>query len=577
MSKYKTVYFIIFNFFLNSIWSKLRHHSKPSEKFKENLRADLFEKIAKKDESFFVTYIENIKIPESTLVLKIERDWSVSSLLSNFTVGVGNIFSGINRSLLKGIAFFGTGIAATLLILPLFSVVSVPNSLALEPSVLRSISGNVDIFRSNKTFNPVEYQELYNFDIVTTTENSTSEIIFFDGTILRLAENTSIQITKIDPHSFLFSTGEIHVTLLNGNVWVKTFKDSSLTKKDGLFLKTPSLIITPNKSALSIHYQGGKEWVYAVENSTIIGVKGLNVDDNILLEEGEMINFSIFDEFTPLNEVIPGSFFDSNWVGQNLEKDILYTSEYLDTISDKMQEKYIMSTLSVQVEGFLRSNPSDEELSLFIKDINSLMLVLDESHKVQEPFDIIPTATVTSTPVQRIYNSRIKSVVVDKKNLERFSIEQEEILKQEEVLKQEEILKQEVLLGEGNIEKLVVENSFGQVIKLTATQIAENRRAQQKEEQINSAVNSFSEQINVFKFENSRETTALNLLDNIPATIENIELLRRIEMTAPADVKKIVEEKRKHVEKINNIVVETVHEIANIKKLDISSIPSISE
>ena len=132
-------------------------------------------------------------------------------------------------------------------------------------------------------------------------------------------------------------------------------------------------------------------------------------------------------------------------------------------------------------------------------------------------------------------------------------------------------------MGEGNIEKLVVENSFGQVIKLTATQIAENRRAQQKEEQINSAVNSFSEQINVFKFENSRETTALNLLDNIPATIENIELLRRIEMTAPADVKKIVEEKRKHVEKINNIVVETVHEIANIKKLDISSIPSISE
>ncbi len=535
---------------MDSLWSKLRHHSKPSEKFRENLRADLFEKITKKDESFFVKYIENVKIPESKLVLKIERDWSFSSLFSELKSSVSAFFANVNRSLLKGIAFLGTGIAATLLILPLFSVVSVPNSLALEPSVLRSISGEVDIIRLNSLFNPVEYQELYAFDTVKTGENAKTEIVFFDGSILRLAENTEINIRKIQPDSLLFSTGEIEVILVHGNVWLKTFKDSSLSENDGFTLLTPSLEIIPNKSTLSAHYQGGKEWVYELENSAIVGISGVNVDDNIVLKQKEMIQFSIFDKFTPLNEVIPGSFYDSKWVTNNMAKDISYTSEYLDRISDKMQEKYIMSALSTQVEQFLESNPSDEELATFITDINSLMIALDASHTLQE----LPEASSTPEPtptqeVKKYYHStRYKPVqkrsIVQSSNThaeqsEQFSIEQNSA--SSEGAETEEML------------QLESKNTEEVSLKLTASEIAEKRRAIQKEEKINSAVHSFSEQVSAFKFENSRETTAVNILNKIPETENNLELLKRIEMTAPEDVKKIVEEKRKKIEKNVNI------------------------
>ena len=552
-------------FFLDSIWSKLRHGSKPSEKFRENLRADLFEKITKKDEVFFIEYIEKVKIPQSKLVLKIERDWSFSVIFSEFVRSISGLFANMNRSILKIFAFLGTGIAATLLILPLFSVVSVPNSLALEPSVLRSITGDLDIIRSNSVFDPVEYQELYQFDIVKTAENSTSEIVFFDGSVLRLAENTEIKITKIKQHSFLFSTGKIEITLLSGNVWLKTFKDSSLAMHDGLILKTPSFTIAPNTATLSVSYQSGKEWIYAVDNSAIVGVTGVNVDDNIVLKKGEMLNFSIFDEFTPLNEVIPGSFYDASWVANNMTKDISYTSEYLDTVSDKMQEKYIMSTLSTQVDQFLESNPTDEELAVFIADINSLMLALDASHTLEKKEVIeeeptpIPTANVPKyrpvnnyRPIKKIQKNTNTSETTN--TSESFTIEQ----------KVSESVENDKAEGE------VVEKKEE---KITASQIAEKRRAIQKEEKINSAVHSFSEQIDAFQFENSRKTTALNILDKIPETENNIELLRRIEMNAPSDVKKLVENKRKQIEEKNKTLLNknteaVIHNAPlNIKKL----------
>ena len=565
MNNLYVLYFIKFNFFfLDSIWSKLRHHSKPSEKFRENLRADLFEKITKKDEVFFVEYIEKVKIPESKLILKIERDWSFSVVLSGLVSIFSEFFAGVNRSLLKIFAFLGTGIAATLLILPLFSVVSVPNSLALEPSVLRSITGDLDIIRSNSVFDPVEYQELYEFDIIKTAKNSTSEIVFFDGSVLRLSENTKIKITKIKQHSFLFSTGKIEITLLGGNVWLKTFKDSSVSMQDGFILKTPSLTIAPNTATLSASYQSGKEWVYALENSAIVGVRGVNVDDNIVLKKGEMLNFSIFDEFIPLNEIIPGSFYDAQWVTGNMAKDISYTSEYLDTISDKMQEKYIMSALSSQVDQFLASNPTDEELAVFIGDINSLMMVLDASHKLEKKEFIeaepTPMPTVNPPKYRPVHNYRSIKKRQENTNIsESFTIEQKASESEE---------------NEGDAINILDRKEE----KITASQIAEKRRAVQKEEKINSAVHSFSQQINAFKFENSRETTALNILDNIPETKNNIELLRRIEMNAPLDVKKLVEEKRKKIEKNNNIqssvkIESTLHNaplnIANITRLEI--------
>ncbi len=569
--------FILLFISLNSIWSKLRHHSKPSENFKEKLRADLFEKISQKDECFFIEYIAKIKIPKSKLVLKIERDWSFSSLFSSFSGFIAGLFGDFNRGVLKGLAFLGTGLAATLLILPLFSVVSVPNSLAQEPSVLRSISGNLDIIRANSVFDPIEYQELYNLDIIKTIGDSTAEIVFFDGSVLRLGENTEVQIRKIKPHSFLFSTGEINITLLTGNVWLKTFKNSSLSESDRFVLKTPSLEILPNKSSLSVHYESGKEWVYAIDNSAVVGVKGVNVDDNILLKKGEMIRFSIFDEFTPLNEVIPSSFYDSDFVVKNIEKDVLYTSEYLDTVSDKMQEKYIMSALSVQVEDFLESNPTDEELALFINDINSLMLVLDASHDTENILESTPepTSNFELSPVppvykNRTYNQKKSSISTQKSSSEKFTIEQEEKKQEENQLKK----------SDNNIS--TDDDNIKIVKKITATEIAEKRRSEQREEKINSAVNSFSEQVDAFKFKNSRETTALNLLDKIPETEENIELLKRIKMNAPDDVKDLVQKKlktikiksQKNIDKNNNIDSIDLH---NSAPIDIQEIKTIKE
>ncbi len=560
---------------MDSIWSKLRHHSKPSDNFRENLRADLFEKMTKKDKSFFVEYIEKVHIPESKLVLKIERDWSMSVLLSDLKTTIFQFFKNTNRTFLKGMAFLGTGIAATLFILPLFSVVSVSKSLALEPSVLRTLSGDVDILRSSEVFDPIEYQELYTSDIVTTGEGAGAEIVFFDGSILRLAENTEVKIVTINPHSLLFSTGQIEVVLLHGNVWLKTFKDSSLSEKEAFHLYTPSFTILPNRATLSVHYKEGKEWVYALENSATITINAINVANTILLKKAEMLQFSIFDTFSPLNEVIPGSFYDSKWVENNLSKDLSYTKEYMDRVSEKMQERYIMSALSSQVEEFLDSDPTDEELSLFLNDINSLLLVLDSAHTKEDILaeDIAETPEPSVTPAIVRYRRPVvyreeKTKNNNTSSVETFSIEGDSLPLEE---KEENIVNT-------NTEKENNTDELGEKVqKRTAQQIAEERRAIQKEVKINAAVNSFSQQIDAFEFENSRKTTALNILDKIPESEESIELLRRIEMDSPNDVKEIVKERRKKLEE--NFLEKSIEDDAvlhmSAEEIDITTIEPI--
>ena len=183
------------------------------------------------------------------------------------------------------------------------------------------------------------------------------------------------------------------------------------------------------------------------------------------------------------------------------------------------------------------------------------MLILDKSHK-----DVLKEELEDVHSLHQEVKSNISSLSFKDSNIKET---QEKETQEPYIMKQSsasiddsftvEDLNEEIVNDVANDE--LVNNKFAKdnvnlkksEKKMTAFEIAEKRRAEQLEKKINSAVNSFYEQVNSFEFKNSRETTALNILDKIPATEENLELLNRIKIKAPDDVKYLVQKKIKSV------------------------------
>ncbi len=358
------------------------------------MRAKIYETSSKNEEAFFAAYSKKIKTPTPNLILSIEKSESIIIKIIDF-------FKKFNENIIRIGFMLGGGAIAMLFILPFFSIFTSQTSIASEPSIIRNIEGSVAIKRDGIIFFPQENDEIFNSDIIVTNAKSSLEIIFFEGTVLRMDEKTHIAIEKINPHPFLFSSGGMTVHLETGKVWVKTFQKSSEEK--GLILTTPNTIIYPEKSSFAAIYVEGRESILMFKNKGIVTLNGLIIEDNIEMREGEMIQFTPFDTFLPLNEKIPEEW-NIGWIAQNKDKDKKYTTEYLERISTKMKEEYVLEELSNQVKYFLESNPNPDDVENLIRDINNVMLLsnsenietvssddVDETQETQESESPSPT------------------------------------------------------------------------------------------------------------------------------------------------------------------------------------------
>lgn len=530
--------YIISNYILKNIWSQLRNDMTASSDFSETLRAKLYESSTKKEALFFTEYTKKIEIPAPNLILSIEKSES-------FIFTIKDFLKKFHENFIRFGFMIGGGAIALVLMVPLFSFFTSHTSSASEPSFIRDITGNIAIERSGVIFFPEENQELFNSDIIITNENSSLEIVFFEGTILRMAENSQIEIEKINPHPFLFSSGGITAHLEKGKVWVKTFQMAS--NGAGITLTTPNTIIYPEKSSFAAVYLDGKESILMMENTAIISLNGLIVEDNIEIHEGEMIQFTPFDTFTPLNEVIPKEW-NIGWIAENIRKDKEYTNEYLERISQKMKEEYVLEELSLQIESFLSSNPDPDEVERLISEINNVMLASNTEEIVILKDEIIESPLVSPSPLAQ--------AIPHKNNTQKQSYNYSQ--RTSRAITGSVVEKIEIVVEnhEKNIEtnEKEAKNDNPELLediqtKKTASEIAQEYRKKEKQEKIERAAESFSDQINAFEFENSRTTKAQNILDSIPEHAENLELLQKIEISAPEDVKEIVKTKLESIEK----------------------------
>lgn len=517
---------------MKSLWNQLREESSPSSSFREDLCARIHEESVEKEKQFFIRYISKITIPKPNLVLKIEKQYS-------FVNRVRDFFSAVQQKTVRLTSLIAGGVIAGIVIIPMLSLFTISPSSASEPSVLRNIEGTVLLERKNTTsvFSGSDSsQEIFDNDTITTGPESTVEIVFFEGSILRLAENTSIEIAKITPHPFLFSAGGIHIKVKNGMVWGKTFQLSE--EETGIVLHTPSTTLFPERAVFSVSYMDGKDSIFVFENTVDVELSGVVIENNTELFGGEYLIFSPFDDFIPLHERISLEFEKSEWVVSNTEKDKEYTSEYLERIGKSMKEEYIVGALGSQIEAFLDSNPDPDSVESLILDINNLLLsahthgLQEEKDTVEDIEDLVPEKLYTEPFVVHPESfPRSVSSRGEERSQNTPLIPEESLQNSEEERQEEEVLREQ------------------EKIKKTASQIAEVYHAQKRKEKIEAISESFVSQIEVFEFESSRNTQAQNLIDKIPNNSENLDLLKYLEENSPRDVKKIVKQKRIEVEK----------------------------
>lgn len=431
----------------------------------------------------------------------------------------------LKENLTSSIFYIFGGAFGIFLIMPIFSVIITNPSSASSGSLIRNINGEITLLRNTQRITISDEKELLENDIIITGENNNAEIIFFDGSILRISENSKVKINNLKPNPLLFASGSINISLNFGTIWMSTFQTNTENKL--IRLDTPNTSIFPNKARFSVSYKNEEEYILNTKNTLDIRFYSLSGNKYVIMDENEFINYSPFKLET--NSITPMKLNAYNeWIVLNLKKDEKYKEEYFDKIKTSLKDEYLAEENNNQVNSFFDSDPTEEEVEKLINNVNKA-LIISKNKRVTVP---IVKNTNPPTPITTI-------LAKEKENI--IKIETKKIIKEKTY----------------NIEKKDLEN-LPEKKKPTVSPISKTDEVKalsleyqkkQKQNNIENLSNEFIEKINVYSFESSRLTQTKNILNSIEESKENIDLLKEMEKKSPKDMKKYIRQKRIKIEK----------------------------
>jgi hypothetical protein len=438
----------------------------------------------------------------------------------NFFLG---IFRMLKESLNNSILYFFGGAFGIFLIMPIFSVIITNPSSASSGSLIRNINGEITLIRNNQKISLSEEKELLKNDIIITGEKNDAEIVFFDGSILRISENTKIKLNNMEPNPLLFTTGSINIYLEFGNIWMTTFQTNTENKL--IRLDTPHSSMFPNKARFSVSYKNDKEYILNTKNNLDIKFYTSSGSKYIIMKENEFINYSPFKfETDSLSSVKLNSY--NEWIVLNLKKDEIYKKEYFNKIKTSLKDKYLLEENNNQVNSFFDSDPTEEEVEKLINDVNKA-LTISKNKKVN-----ITITKKTPTPLPTIL-AKEKEVISN--------------------VKTKKAIKIKTYNTEKKDLKSLPENKKTTLSPISKTDevkaLSLKYQKEQKQKNIEKLSNKFIEKINVYSFESSRITQTTNILKSIKNDKESIELLKSMENKSPKDIRKYIRQKRIKIEK----------------------------
>jgi hypothetical protein len=508
---------------LNIQWKKARQKLNPSHKFREELRAELYENAVFSEQKFFEKFLKKITLPSANLILRIERR-------QPFFAKISQKISHFVRSFWRWIALAGGGALAAMVIIPTLSILTSSSLSASSKSYITNISGNISIERINNDFSPNTEEEILSGDTISSDLLSSGEIIFFEGSSIRLDANTTIKITDLNPQEGFFSSGGVEIEIVQGRIWVQTFHSPNETA--AFLVKTNHSKIFPIRANLDIEYIAGKENIRVFENSAVVQLQGISLEKEITINQMEELFFTPFDTEINTQHIVENN---SHWITFNQNRSAEHKQEYISMISAQMKEKFVAEELSARIHNFIAQDPSASEMEDMITQLNTVLL-LNNKNKETEDLTAENTETEDEEGEQTgeekenektsTAPARIKYSIPRKYTVKTTPSPVEEIIPEIEESDKMEEPEPEIKTGK---------------------ELSKEFREKRKIETFEKAAENFSQQIDIFEFENSRKMQAQNILDSIPNDEENILLLDMIHEKSPPEVKEMIEAKKSEI------------------------------
>ncbi|MEZ4087507.1 MAG: DUF5667 domain-containing protein [Candidatus Gracilibacteria bacterium] len=251
-------------------------------------------------------------------------------------------------------SFLRTGVAGFLLFVFAFTAVVVPfrvTRVLANTTYLDQVSGEVKVVRKSVVMKAKPMMQLEEGDLVLTQEGSVATIHFFDDSVTRLAEKTSVQVKKLRKEPDRPSKTEVAVEVDEGRVWVRAWNlaqdskfsvdtttvNAEVAKKGAFDLKA-----NEDKTELAVY-----DNVVEVETKTVTTKKPAKV---VIAGYKAAVVASAPDADVVV-EKIQDSEDDTVWVAENLTHDAEYQTQLIAGKEEAVKNQKDELLIADNVEG----------------------------------------------------------------------------------------------------------------------------------------------------------------------------------------------------------------------------------
>ena len=226
------------------------------------------------------------------------------------------------------------------------------------PAKLSLSQGNVQVLRNNSWQNAVEGMQLFEKDSVKTGSDSKASILLFEASIVRLNENTEIEISKLVDAGDL-KNNSATLAQKAGRTWSKVLKISGVKE---YAIESPTAIAAVRGTAFDFWIQAAKVIIGIAEGRVLVKAGGIEE----LLEEGKQAvveNGAIRIE----------DFVEDSWVLENKQADEIFKQE----LKQKLKERFATLIGIAKAQYGL----SDEQIDSYIEQAISQNLGIEDLEK----------------------------------------------------------------------------------------------------------------------------------------------------------------------------------------------------
>jgi len=263
-------------------------------------------------------------------------------------------------------------------IIIIICIIAIVLFVVMSPQVVKAQliieSGDVQVKHDGGSWSSAENgMLLYQSDIVKTGDNTTSSIILFESSIIRLDSNTEVMLKEI-----IQEADKTSVTIQQdaGRTWNTVLKVSGI---DDYEVQTPTTVASVRGTSFDVYIQLdnitvgvglGVVFISKIVNDTIL--------DSIELKMNEAV--SIYDDIFQI--LIIKAFLKDDWVLRNQEEDEGFKSDVktelylrIDPYIDDIKERWDVTDeeFDVLVTGYVNGNfDLPPETPDWIKDLMEL-------------------------------------------------------------------------------------------------------------------------------------------------------------------------------------------------------------